>query len=152
MLKPVYDNWYITGQLQRNHLDLIYENGLRFPHIILTRHGETTDDTPTKEEVTLLNIEDDTGTYIGDGRQTVDRLLKMRLNPSLPAAYVTWNSTTNYESSNHFEFGDDIGFNLTLMIDEVTARLPYSPRRIHHTPFGKFSENFGELAYLKMAY
>ena len=51
--------------IQSNHLQLFNSSG--FGVILNNRRGAVTppDDTPTQEEVVLLNIKDRTGTYTG---------------------------------------------------------------------------------------
>ena len=64
-VKPVYNNWYIAGQIQQNHLLLLMKN--KFKTIVNVRQGLKSSRTgqPSQEEVTLMNIRDGTGTYEG---------------------------------------------------------------------------------------
>ncbi len=113
LLKPVIKNWYIAGQIRENYatnmaglLDTIINARLQASTV---PEGE-----PSQEEVTLLNIEDDTGTYEGGGRQSDERLLETRIDPEKPNEYVDPESDVNYVSRNFLEFGDDIGYNETI--------------------------------------
>ena len=64
-LKPIYIDWHISGQIQRNHVLLLKDK--KFQSVVNVRIGVTSQVTglPAQEEVTLLNIKDGTGTYEG---------------------------------------------------------------------------------------
>ncbi|KAI0235674.1 hypothetical protein LSAT2_013811 [Lamellibrachia satsuma] len=85
LMKPVYKNWFMAGQIQSNY-----------------------------EEVTLLNIRDNTGTYEETGRQSTERLQASRIDPARRNEYISPDSTVNYERKNILEYGDDIGYNAAL--------------------------------------
>ncbi|XP_006820173.1 uncharacterized protein LOC102805735 [Saccoglossus kowalevskii] len=109
--KFVSSDWFAAGQMREGHLPAIIDAG--FNAVINIRRGLTQPplNIPSQEEVTLLNIEDFTGTYKRGGRQNVTRLLETRLDPDKPNKYITPTSEINYELRNEGEFGDDIGYN-----------------------------------------
>ncbi|KAK2174978.1 hypothetical protein NP493_763g00025 [Ridgeia piscesae] len=76
-LKPVYNNWYISGQLQAN--DITRLSSIGFDAIINCRDTLTRNSPPipSQEEVNLLNIKSFTGTYKAGGSQTTARLLQV---------------------------------------------------------------------------
>ncbi len=132
LLKPVIKNWYIAGQIRSNYVP---EFSGVFDTVVNARLQRTTppDDEPSQEEVTLLNIEDDTGTYEDGGRQSEERLLETRIDPSKPNEYVDPESDVNYASRNFLEFGDDIGY------DEVSEQQTLGSAGVNYysTPIGK---------------
>ena len=113
IVKPIYGNVYVAGQIQSSHAKKI--NELNFQSIINVRR-QVTDDTgaPSQEEVTLLNIRDRTGTYENGGRQTISQLEANILNKDLLNTYISESSSVNYESRNPLEYGDDVGYNETV--------------------------------------
>ncbi len=131
-LKPVVKNWYIAGQIRSNYVPQF--SGV-FDTVINTRLQRTTppDDEPSQEEVTLLNIKDNTGTYEDGGRQSEERLLETRIDPNKPNEYVDPESDVNYASRNFLEFEDDIGY------DEVSEQQTLGSAGVDYysTPIGK---------------
>lgn len=130
---PVYRNWYSAGQITRSHLKVLTEVG--FKSVINLRSGIMLDGKPNQEEVNLLNIKQNTGTYAqGDKepRQSPARLLETRIDPSQPNMFISPDSPVNYESRNLEEFGDDVGY------QEVTEKLFFksSSLKYHHLPVG----------------
>uniref|UniRef100_A0A2C9LG27 Rhodanese domain-containing protein n=1 Tax=Biomphalaria glabrata TaxID=6526 RepID=A0A2C9LG27_BIOGL len=115
LAQPVYQNWFIAGQIYKSHVNLLKDFG--YKSVINLRPGIIYKGKPNQEEVTLLNIQDYTGTY-GDThtppRQSTERLLKTRLNPNLPNSYISKTSEINYETTNEEEFGDNFGYNSDL--------------------------------------
>ena len=105
-----------------------------FKGIVNLRQGVTTSGDPSQEEVTLLNIADDTGTYANGGRQVETQLLDSRLNEQVLTDYISENSTLNYEDKNELEFGDDVGYSETMEMEalEAVEGLQYL-----HTPIGE---------------
>lgn len=135
LVKHVYGNWYVSGQIQRHHLAAI--GTMRFESWINSRKGKTTPpDTPSQEEVTLLNIRDRTGTYNNGGRQTESRLLATRLDVNKSTEYISATSEVNYESRNPGEFGDDIGYNEEIQREAIRQSLPEI--QYVHLPIGIF--------------
>ncbi|KAI0208461.1 hypothetical protein LSAT2_006839 [Lamellibrachia satsuma] len=110
-LKPVYKNWYVSGQLQANHIPLLSSIG--FDAIINCRNTLTRNSPPinSQEEVNLLNVKSFTGTYRAGGRQSTARLMETRVDEARANEYVRANSPVNYECRNSREFGDNIGYN-----------------------------------------
>lgn len=106
---PVYKNWFIAGQINKYHLSVLEATG--FKSVINMRKGVTTDGQPSQEIVTLLNINDKTGTYENGGRQLKKNLLKARINKYKPPYYLHHKSQENFETRNPDEFGDNIGYN-----------------------------------------
>ena len=134
MLKPVYKEWYVSGQIQTNHIAMI--DAMGFVNLINARRGVviTNSGAPSQEEVTLLNIRDRTGTYTGAGRQTTPELMKNRpLWFGASNEYISPTSTVNYQSINHLQFGDEIGYNETL----EQAALQGKQYTYLHTPVGE---------------
>ncbi len=140
LLKPVHKEWYISGQIQINHLPILDTIG--FATIINSRKGVTIRDSnpprQSQEEAILLNIKDRVGTYTGLGRQNTVELLKYRIWPRISHTYISPNSTTNYAMTNYLQFGDEIGYNETLERIAIESR-PGHPYRYAHTPVGKIS-------------
>ncbi len=135
-MKPVYKNWFIAGQIQCNHLERIWKSGIT--SIINVREGEVaiydengnvTD--VTQEEVTLLNVKDNTG----EDRQTRENLRKNRIKLTKPRAFISKTSRTNYQSENPLRFGDEIGYNETLERKAI-EELPFN---YYHTPIRTYS-------------
>ncbi len=164
LLKPVYKDWYISGQFQINHLPMIDTVGFvtiinnRFGVVIkepinteLTRNDNKVKrrikmhcsnprkelNNPSQEEVPLLNINDIIGsTYTGSGRQSRNELLKNRIWPNISRGYISSDSKVNYASRNYLQFGDAIGYNETLERIAIESR-PGHPYKYVHTPAGK---------------
>ena len=61
--KPIYGIWFNAGQVQSNGVGAVKSAG--FKTVINTRKGSVTSGEASQEEVTLLNIQDKTGTYTG---------------------------------------------------------------------------------------
>ena len=133
LMKPVYENWYIAGQVRSNYLPLLNDAG--FNSVLNARPGLTLPDgEPSQEEVTLLNIYDNTGTYVGTGRQSEQRLLETRIDETKVNEYISEDSLVNYASRNSLEFGDDIGYNEEIEREAVEdVGLEYDI-----TPFGEY--------------
>ncbi len=138
MLKPVYREWYIAGQIQRNHLPMVDTVG--FVTYINSRKGVVIKDSdppiPSQEEVALLNEKNKIGTYTGMGRQSTEELLKNRVWLDISNDYISFDSTVNYASRNYLQFGDVIGYNETLERFTIESR-PGHPYKYVHTPAGK---------------
>ena len=122
-MKPLYKNNFFSGQIQSDHMQSLSDLGVDV--VINSRRSVTRmlSDDPSQEEVTLLNIANRVGTYSDavscpsspcSYRQTMEVLEQNRLDEDKPNAYITSQSTVNYESRNLLEFGDDIGYNETL--------------------------------------
>ncbi|XP_070544205.1 uncharacterized protein [Ptychodera flava] len=129
--KFVSSDWFVAGQIREGHISAALDGG--YKAIVNNRLGVTSppDETPSQEEVTLLNIKDYTGTYLEGGRQSPDRLLETRLDPDKPNEYISPESETNFEDRNPGEFGDDIGQNEDDEREAMQASaLPYL-----HMPF-----------------
>ena len=113
LIKPVYKNWYMAGQIQSNQAGNLSSMGI--DDIINCRQravsGRLPVRWPSQEEVVLLNVKDNTGTYVGTGRQSTERLLVTRIDPVRRNEYISPHSTVNYERENSLEYGDDIGYN-----------------------------------------
>ena len=120
------------------------QNG--FDAIVNLRQGKTSPgNVASQEEVTLLNIMDDTGTYTGAGRQSKTELEKNRIDPTKTNEYVSDRSDVNYISRNALEFGDDIGYNEEWEKKNVTA----TGIQYMHTPAGKTcTQQWNKLALL----
>lgn len=136
IVKPVYKNIYAAGQIQRNYIPFM--TGLFGPYFNL-RRGAVSELTgePIQEEVTLLNVNDRTGTYTNEGRQLEKNLIKARIVSTRPNDYIHFGSTVNFEARNPLEFGDDIGYNETisrLYIENVTNF------KYIHTPIGEYND------------
>ena len=117
LLHPVHGNVFISGQIQNNHIPLIEKAGVN--DVINLRRA-------SGEEVTLLNVEDQTG----EERQKTVNLESHRIDPSKPTTYISSNATLNYDSRNPLEWGDEIGYNGTLQeLDFESSTLNY-----HHAP------------------
>ncbi|XP_041350058.1 uncharacterized protein LOC121369202 [Gigantopelta aegis] len=151
---PVYKNWYSSGQVTPSQIKVLEFIGIK--SIINMRAGVKFGDKPTQEEVALLNIKAETGTY-GDEthppRQTVQRLEETRIDPSRPNTYIGESSPVNYEAKNPEEFGDEIGYNEGLEREAFKK----SPIKYHHIPWPShlmkderaitfFEENLSEIA------
>ncbi|XP_077999410.1 uncharacterized protein LOC144452231 [Glandiceps talaboti] len=123
--KFVSSDWFCAGQMRKTHIPATDVAG--FKVIANTRLGLTSSshDTPSQEEVTLLNIKDYTGTYKHGGRQKLPRLLKTRIDPKKPNEYISSTSRKNFEARNPGEFGDDIGYNEKLERDAVDGSVLY---------------------------
>ena len=110
LMKPVYKNWYMAGQIQSNQAGNLSSMG-----IINCRQravsGRLPVRWPSQEEVVLLNVRDNTGTYEGTGRQSTERMLVTRIDPAKRNEYISPSSTINYQPENSLEYGDDIGYN-----------------------------------------
>ena len=90
----------------------------------------------SQEEVTLLNVEDNTGTYVGTGRQSTERLLATRIDPVRRNEYISPHSTVNYERENSLEYGDHVGYDAALeKRDMESNNLIY-----HQTPPHNFKQ------------
>ncbi|KAK6176140.1 hypothetical protein SNE40_014479 [Patella caerulea] len=109
---PVYKNWFTAGQITKPVFPSVESAG--FPVVVNVRSGKTYNGNPNQEEVTLVNVRENTGTYgkeVKKLRQSKDRLEDTRIDPLKPKRYVSENSDRNYESRNENDFGDDIGYN-----------------------------------------
>ena len=141
LMKPVYKNWYIAGQIQTNQAGNLSSLGIDV--IINCRQRATSGKRrvrrPSQEEVVLLNIEDNTGTYVGTGRQSKERLLATRIDPTKPNMYIAPNSTVNYQHQNGLEYGDDIGYNAR----PEKRHMRRESLAYHQTP--PHNSNYGEL-------
>ena len=142
LMKPVYKNWYVAGQIQTNQAGNLSSLGIDV--VVNCRQSATSGKhharRPSQEEVVLLNIKDNTGTYVGTGRQSRGRLLVTRIDPTKPNIYIAPDSTVNYQRENGLEYGDDIGYNAHLEKREMRRQsLAY-----HHTP--PRNSRYGELA------
>ena len=128
----VYKNWYTSGQITPSQIKVLESIGIK--SVVNLRAGVQFDDTPIQEEVALLNIKPDTGTY-GDAthapRQTVQRLEETRMDPSRPNTYIGETSPVNYVSENPEEFGDEVGYNEGLEKEAFKN----SPIKYHHIPW-----------------
>jgi hypothetical protein len=129
-LRPVADGVFTSGQIQKNYLPLL-EDGITT--YINLRRAAMTNGVPTQEEVTLLNIRDRTGTYVGAGRQSEERLLATRRNSARPVNFISQSSDINYERRNALEYGDEIGYNESTSRKHIqdNYKLQYT-----HTPIG----------------
>ena len=128
----VYKNWFTAGQITPSQIKVLEFIGIK--SVVNVRAGVQFDDIPTQEEVALLNIKANTGTY-GDAthapRQTVQRLEETRIDPSRPNTYIGKTSPVNYESRNPQEFGDEVGYNEGLEREAFRK----SPIKYHHFPW-----------------
>ncbi|KAK2186377.1 hypothetical protein NP493_202g00004 [Ridgeia piscesae] len=115
LIKPVYKNWYVAGQIQANYASNLASMGVGV--VVNCRQHAT-----SQEEVALLNVEDNTGTYVGTGRQSTERLLATRIDPARRNEYISPHSTVNYEQENSLEYGDDIGYNATLEKHDMESK------------------------------
>lgn len=134
MAHPAYKNWFTAGQITKSHISVLEEVG--FTSVINQRSGIMLDGKPNQEEVNLLNIRQNTGTYAHDGkepRQFKGRLEETRIDPKRPNYFISPTSEVNYESRNYDEFGDDIGY------QELTERLTFKSSKLqyYHLPVGK---------------
>ncbi|CAH1784729.1 unnamed protein product [Owenia fusiformis] len=128
---PVYKDIFMAGQIYATTGANINSTGFR--SIINVRKGLTAPDgTLTQEEVTLLNIKDNTGTYVDGGRQTTPRLEASRIDPNISNQYISRLSPINYEMKNLLEFGDDIGYNEEL--ERKTFEDFYTGVKYYHHP------------------
>ncbi|ELU05490.1 hypothetical protein CAPTEDRAFT_207329 [Capitella teleta] len=123
VIKPVYRNVYIAGQIQSNYFPDMAD---LFSVFFNLRRGTVSeiDGEPTQEEVTLINVHDKTGTYTNEGRQKKENLLRGRIIATRPNEYIAFESDVNYQARNPLEFGDDIGYNETwsrMYIESVTS-------------------------------
>nr|XP_006817840.1 PREDICTED: uncharacterized protein LOC102810311 [Saccoglossus kowalevskii] len=107
--KYVSTDWWAAGQINDLHFSAVIDGG--YQAIVNARKGLTTYNNPSQEEVTLLNIMDNTGTYTNGGRQSEERLLETRLDPNKPNEYISFTSDKNYEDQHPDEYGDHIGYN-----------------------------------------
>lgn len=135
--QPVYKNWFIGGQITKYHIPVMEEVG--FQSVVNLRSGITLDGKPNQEEVNLLNIKADTGTYASGGkepRQWKSRLEETRLDPDRPNYFINPHSTVNYESENTEEFGDSVGY------QELTEQLAFLKSSIsyYHMPLDSNGE------------
>ena len=88
----------------------------------------------------MLNVEDNTGTYVGTGRQSTERLLATRIDPARRNEYISPHSTVNYERENSLEYGDDIGYNATLEKHDMESKnLTYCQTPPHNPKNGELS-------------
>ncbi|XP_070545653.1 uncharacterized protein [Ptychodera flava] len=129
--KFVSSDWFVAGQIRKSHILAALDGG--YKAIVNNRRGVTSPpyETPSQEEVTLLNIKDDTGTYEEGGRQSPKRLLETRIDPDKPNEYISPDSEINFEDRNPGEFGDEIGYNEANEQEAMQAStLPYL-----HMPF-----------------
>ncbi|XP_025107782.1 uncharacterized protein LOC112572361 [Pomacea canaliculata] len=131
MAHPAYKNWFTAGQITKSHISVLEEVG--FTSVINQRSGIMLDGKPNQEEVNLLNIRQNTGTYAHDGkepRQFKGRLEETRIDPKRPNYFISPTSEVNYESRNYDEFGDDIGY------QELTERLTFKSSKLqyYHLP------------------
>ena len=118
--KPIYDNLYVAGQIQSDQLSFIKAAG--FDTIINLRED--------REEVTLLNVKDNTGAE----RQRPENLKKNRIDVNKLNTYISAESRVNYEVRNRLEFGDDVGYSEAMEREAVKkAGLKYL-----HLPTSKF--------------
>ena len=121
LIKSVYKNWYMAGQIQMNQAGNLSSLGI--DTIVNCRQPAFSGILPvlraSQEEVELLNVKDNTGTYVGRGRQSTERLLATRIDPVKPNEYVAPDSTVNYERKNVLEYGDDIGYNAAAEKDDI---------------------------------
>ena len=134
-MKPVYENVFISGQIQEHHLANIKSVGI--VSVVNTRRGLTNLATGHKlqEEVTLLNIKDRTGTYTGNGRQSVQQLQLNRIHKNKPKVYISDSSLVNYDTNNTGEFGDHIGYNERIERNSIGRIVPSI--EYFHLPIGK---------------
>jgi hypothetical protein len=146
MMKPVYKNIFISGQIQYDHLESISSVGIKV--IVNSRKGNTIPpaNTQSQEEVTLLNIKDRTGTYAGSGRQSVQQLEANRLDTSKPNTYISSTSAVNYDEQNALEFGDEVGYNEANERSKIEQTLPVM--EYIHLPVGKSHYHTTLYAYL----
>ena len=86
----------------------------------------------------LINVRDKTGTYVGAGRQSTERLRTSCLDPTKPNDYVSEHSSFNYELQNNLEYGDHIGYNSTLEKHDLESKnLTYHQTPPHSSKPGK---------------
>lgn len=104
---PVHTNWFVAGQIMKSHLSPLKEFG--YKSVVNLR-------TDNQDEVNLLNIKDHTSTGKLP-RQSDERLLETRINPTRPNSYISETAGKNYESINGHEFGDHNGYNEELERD-----------------------------------
>ena len=140
LMKPVYRNWYMAGQIQSSQTGNLSEIGV----LVNCRQSAISERRevrwPSQEEVVLLNVKDNTGTYEGTDRQSTERLLVSRIDPTKPNEYISPDSTVNYERENSLEYGDDVGYNAGFeKRDMASKNLTY-----HQTPPDNSQQ--GELA------
>ncbi|XP_076469093.1 uncharacterized protein LOC143299660 [Babylonia areolata] len=131
MAHPVYRNWYSGGQITKSHIPVLEEVGFR--SVVNIRSGIMLDGKPNQEEVNLLNIRQNTGTYATEDtqpRQWTERLEETRIDPNRPNSFVSPDSEVNYESRNYEEFGDEVGYQESL--EELAFRS--SPLDYYHMP------------------
>ena len=123
-MKPTYRNFLIAGQIQSNELRAIRSTGIKT--IINARRGTTEppNNVKSQEEVNLLNIKANTGTYRSSGRQSVYQLEANRIDPYKPDIYISDTATFNYEMNNTLEFGDEIGYNETIERLAIRSIMP----------------------------
>ncbi|XP_012943272.1 uncharacterized protein LOC101857383 isoform X1 [Aplysia californica] len=110
---PVYNNWFITGQINANMVSQIKAQG--FVTVVNVRKNVTTElGKPSQESVELINIISGTPTYGNStfpSRQSPSGLQRSIIDQSRPEDYVSSSAAANYESSNAEEFGDSVGYN-----------------------------------------
>lgn len=130
-LKPIYKEWYIMGQITT--ANLADETNALFYNVINLRRGVQHNGQPSQEEVSLINIQDNTGTYKDGGRQSLGRLNETVIDPSKPNAFISPSSQYNFQMTNSLEFGDDVGYNET----QERMALEDSGFEYLHVPVGK---------------
>ncbi|XP_077997484.1 uncharacterized protein LOC144450696 [Glandiceps talaboti] len=109
--KYVSSTFFDAGQIWRSHIPRIREAG--FKAVVNMRRGLTLpdSDTPSQEEVTLINIPDGTETYFKGERQFILRLLETQKDPNKTTDYIYPGSPWTVELQNDEEFGDKVGYN-----------------------------------------
>ena len=133
---PVYKNYFTAGQINEGHLPVIEETG--FQHVVNMRLGKTHNGKPSQEIVTLINVNDKTPTYAGEGhaaRQDEESLKAARLDTKIGQTFMPENidKGLDYERSNPGEFGDKIGYN-----EELERKaFEKSELKYYHMPIGK---------------
>jgi protein tyrosine phosphatase (PTP) superfamily phosphohydrolase (DUF442 family) len=131
---PVYKNWFTAGQIRRGHLKEIQDAG--FKSVINMRQGITHNGNLSQEDVTLINIQENTPTYDDNYKplRQLDTTLKtLVLDSTRDNVYISPTSTVNFESRNVGEYGDDVGFNEELESNDFkNSNLKY-----YHLPLSK---------------
>ena len=111
--KHVLKNYFAAGLVSSSKLAAVksvgYQTLVNTRRGLVTRNGSREE--PSQEEVNLLNIHSNTGTYVKGGRQSPARLLETRIDENRDNRFIGPESVVNYESRNPVEFGDDIGYN-----------------------------------------
>ncbi|XP_077997766.1 uncharacterized protein LOC144450893 [Glandiceps talaboti] len=116
--KYVSSTFFDAGQIWRSHIPRIKEAG--FKAVVNMRKGLTMPNSaPSQEEVTLINVQDDTGSYAKGGRQFILRLLETQKDPNKTTDYIYPGSPWTVELQNDEEFGDKVGYNVNLEKVEV---------------------------------